>query len=68
MLKRALEELPERERHIFTERRLKEDPVTLEQLGEEYGISRERIRQLEVRAFDKVQKLIRTEAFEASPA
>jgi len=59
MLKRALDELPER---------LKDDPVTLEELGVEYGISRERIRQLEVRAFDKVQKLMRAEAFEAAPA
>lgn len=68
MLKRALDELPEREKHIFIERRLKDDPVTLEELGVEYGISRERIRQLEVRAFDKVQKLMRAEAFEAAPA
>lgn len=57
MLERALSELPERERHILIERRLKDDPVTLEELGAEYGISRERIRQLEVRAFDKVQKI-----------
>lgn len=68
MLERALAELPERERHILIERRLKEDPVTLEELGTEYGISRERIRQLEVRAFDKVQKLVRTEAMEAMAA
>ena len=58
MLQAALAELPERERHIFVERRLKDDPVTLEQLGEEYGISRERVRQLEVRAFEKVQKAV----------
>lgn len=68
MLERALAELPERERHILVERRLKEDPVTLEELGEQYGISRERIRQLEVRAFDKIQKLVRTEAMQASAA
>ncbi len=68
MLERALAELPERERHILIERRLKEDPVTLEELGEQYGISRERIRQLEVRAFDKIQKLVRTEAMQASAA
>lgn len=68
MLKRALDALPEREKHIFIERRLKDDPVTLEELGTEYGISRERIRQLEVRAFDKVQKLMRAEAFESTPA
>ncbi len=58
MLQAALAELPERERHIFVERRLKDDPVTLEQLGGEYGISRERVRQLEVRAFEKVQKAV----------
>ena len=58
MLQAALAELPERERHIFVERRLKDDPVTLEKLGEEYGISRERVRQLEVRAFEKVQKAV----------
>ena len=58
MLQAALAELPERERRIFVERRLKDDPVTLEQLGEVYGISRERVRQLEVRAFEKVQKAV----------
>jgi len=58
VLRQALKALPERERHIFTERRLKDDPMTLEELGKEYGISRERIRQLEVRAFDKVQKAV----------
>jgi RNA polymerase sigma-32 factor len=68
MLERAMSELPERERHILIERRLKEDPVTLEELGAEYGISRERIRQLEVRAFDKVQKLVRAEAMAAMAA
>ena len=56
LLFEALETLSERERHIFTERRLKDDPVTLETLGEHYGISRERIRQLEVRAFEKVRQ------------
>ena len=59
ILRQALKELPERERHIFTERRLKDDPKTLEELGKEYGLSRERIRQLEVRAFDKVQKAVK---------
>ncbi len=58
MLSVAMEALDERELHIFTERRLKENPVTLEELGEGYGISRERIRQLEVRAFEKVQKAV----------
>ena len=59
MLTKALSQLSERERHIFTERRLKDDPITLEKLGEGYGISRERVRQLENRAFVKVEKSIR---------
>jgi RNA polymerase sigma-32 factor len=58
LLMRALKELPERERHILTERRLKEDPMTLEELGGIYGVSRERVRQLEVRAFDKLTKAV----------
>ena len=58
LLRRALEQLPERERHIISERRLKDDPKTLEELGNMYGISRERIRQLEERAFAKVQKAV----------
>ncbi len=66
LLKKAMATLPERERHILTERRLKDDPVTLETLGKEYNISRERIRQLEVRAFDKVQKAMRAALAEAS--
>ena len=56
MLHTMLDTLDVRERHIFVERRLKDDPVTLEELGQHYGISRERVRQLEARAFDKVQK------------
>ncbi len=56
LLQEAIADLDERERHIFTERRLKDDPITLEELGQHYGISRERVRQLEARAFDKVQK------------
>ncbi len=52
----ALKVLDERELDIFTQRRLSEDPPTLEDLGGEYGISRERVRQLEARAFEKVQK------------
>ena len=58
----ALKTLNERERHIFVERRLKEDPVTLEELGQHYGISRERVRQLEARAFEKIQDLVRVNA------
>ena len=58
----AIEELTERERHIFKERRLSENPLTLEKLGEYYGISRERVRQLENRAFGKVEKAVRRAA------
>jgi RNA polymerase sigma-32 factor len=65
MLKLAMDELDERERHIFIERRLKEDPITLEELGQEYGISRERVRQLENRAFNKVSKAVRMVAIQA---
>ena len=48
--------------HILTERRLQEDPTTLEDLSKVYGISRERVRQIEVRAFEKLQKAIRNAA------
>jgi len=58
LLKKALAMLPERDRRIFVERQLSEEPATLEELGQEYGISRERVRQLEARAFSKVQKVI----------
>jgi RNA polymerase sigma-32 factor len=51
----ALEGLNEREKHILTERRLTDDPKTLEELSQVYGVSRERIRQIEVRAFEKLQ-------------
>ena len=51
----ALDKLSDRERHILGERRLQEDPPTLADLSEEYGISRERVRQIEVRAFEKLQ-------------
>jgi RNA polymerase sigma-32 factor len=57
-------QLNERERHILTERRLKDEPTTLEDLSQQYGISRERVRQIEVRAFDKLQKAIRSAAVE----
>ena len=56
MLAAAMDVLNERERDILTERRLRDDPVTLEALSERYGVSRERIRQIEVRAFEKLQK------------
>ncbi len=67
-LKEAMIQLSERERHIFVERRLTEDPITLEALGIQYGISRERVRQLENRAFDKVQKAVHRAAFESERA
>lgn len=54
----ALENLSERDRDIFERRHLSEEPPTLEELGEEYGISRERVRQLEARAFGKVKDFI----------
>jgi RNA polymerase sigma-32 factor len=56
--------LNERERHILTERRLKDEPTTLEDLSQHYGISRERVRQIEVRAFEKLQKNIKNAAIE----
>ena len=56
MLVEAMEDLNERERHILTERRLTDDPKTLEELSQVYGVSRERVRQIEVRAFEKLQK------------
>ena len=59
MLEAAMEGLNDRERHIFNERRLREDPRTLEELSNVYDISRERVRQIEVRAFEKVQKAVR---------
>ncbi|MEL0106488.1 MAG: RNA polymerase sigma factor RpoH [Rhodospirillaceae bacterium] len=59
LLKQAMSELSGRERHIFTERRLKDSPRTLEHLSQEYGISRERVRQIEVKAFEKVQKSVK---------
>ena len=64
LLQDALQTLKERERHILTERRLKDDPTTLEDLSQVYGISRERVRQIEVRAFEKLQKAIRNAAVE----
>ncbi len=59
MLTSAMHVLNDREKHILTERRLKESPTTLEDLSGQYGISRERVRQIEVRAFEKLQKAIR---------
>jgi RNA polymerase sigma-32 factor len=67
MLHDALKTLNERERRVFEARRLSEDPLTLEQLSEEFGVSRERIRQIEVRAFEKVQKAVQRAAAAAEP-
>ena len=62
LLQEAMVELTDRERHILTERRLKDDPTTLEDLASQYGVSRERVRQIEVRAFEKLQKTMREAA------
>ena len=59
-LSEALSVLNDRERRIFEARRLADEPVTLEELADEFGVSRERVRQIEVRAFEKVQKAVRT--------
>ena len=69
-LSQALDVLNERERRIFEARRLADDPVTLEELAEEFGVSRERVRQIEVRAFEKIQKAVknRVAAMETPPA
>ncbi|MCG8690395.1 MAG: RNA polymerase sigma factor RpoH [Minwuiales bacterium] len=64
LLQDAMKNLNERERHILTERRLRDSPTTLEDLSQEYGISRERVRQIEVRAFEKLQKAIKAKALE----
>ncbi|MBL8556973.1 MAG: sigma-70 family RNA polymerase sigma factor, partial [Phenylobacterium sp.] len=64
LLEAAMVELTDRERHILTERRLKDEPTTLEELAGEYGVSRERVRQIEVRAFEKLQKNMRAAAAE----
>ncbi|MEW6450477.1 MAG: RNA polymerase sigma factor RpoH [Pseudomonadota bacterium] len=69
-LSQALSVLNERERRIFEARRLADEPVTLEDLAAEFGVSRERVRQIEVRAFEKVQKAVRNRvtAMETPPA
>ena len=61
-LRSAMSVLNDRERRVFEARRLAEEPATLEDLSEEFGVSRERIRQIEVRAFEKVQKAVTTTA------
>ena len=64
----ALKTLNERERHILIERRLKDNPTTLEELSQQYNISRERVRQIEVRAFEKLQKSMRNQVAERRQA
>jgi RNA polymerase sigma-32 factor len=69
LLHRAMAVLNDRERHILSERRLKDEPTTLEELSAAYGISRERVRQIEVRAFEKLQRAIKgLEAEQAATA
>ena len=58
-LRAALSVLNPRERRIFEARRLAEEPITLEELSTEFGVSRERVRQIEVRAFEKVQEAVK---------
>ena len=69
-LNQALTVLNDRERRIFEARRLSDDPITLEQLSDEFDISRERVRQIEVRAFEKIQAAVKAGVakIEASPA
>jgi RNA polymerase sigma-32 factor len=69
-LKSALSVLNDRERRIFEARRLADEPITLEELATEFGVSRERVRQIEVRAFEKVQQAVmsRVKAMETPPA
>ena len=66
MLASAMDVLNDREKRIFKARRLSEDPLTLEELSGEFGISRERVRQIEVRAFEKVQEAVRKQAHDRS--
>ncbi|MBX9701398.1 MAG: RNA polymerase sigma factor RpoH [Acetobacteraceae bacterium] len=64
LLGEALKTLNDRERHILIERRLKDEPTTLEELSQQYNISRERVRQIEVRAFEKLQKSMKQQVVE----
>ena len=64
LLTQSMKVLNERERNILMQRRLREDPMTLEDLSQEYGISRERVRQIEVRAFEKLQKAMKNAAID----
>ena len=64
LLSAAMAALNDREKHILTQRRLIDDPLTLEELSQSYGISRERVRQIEVRAFEKLSKAMHGLAIE----
>ena len=64
LLATALKTLSDRERHILIERRLKDNPTTLEDLSQQYNISRERVRQIEVRGFEKLQKSMKAQVAE----
>ncbi|MAL78102.1 MAG: RNA polymerase factor sigma-32 [Sneathiella sp.] len=64
MLEKAMDVLNEREKHILTERRLRDEPLTLEELSQHYDISRERVRQIEVRAFEKLQRAMKAKVLE----
>jgi RNA polymerase sigma-32 factor len=64
LLAGAMQALTDRERQILSERRLKDNPTTLENLSQRYGISRERVRQIEVRAFEKLQKSVKNAVIE----
>jgi RNA polymerase sigma-32 factor len=68
LLSNALKVLNDREKRIFEARRLRDEPVTLEELSTEFDISRERVRQIEVRAFEKVQDAVRKAALEQAKA
>jgi RNA polymerase sigma-32 factor len=68
LLADALGTLSERERDIIQARRLQEDPATLEELSQKYGVSRERVRQIEVRAFEKLQTAMKAAMLKAPPA
>ena len=67
-LENAMGELNDREKRIFAARRLAEDPMTLEELSKEFDVSRERIRQIEVRAFEKVQAAVQAAAVQGAEA
>ena len=68
LLDKALVTLNDRERDILTERRLKDEPATLEDLSQKFGISRERVRQIEVRAFEKLQRAVKQNVLEETGA